>query len=101
VSRAVALALLLSLGCATATVRDGERTYTARAFGASHAAAGKCDRVASDVTESTKDTERRETKDDERGTLCATANGGHGGPGMWATIAAGFSALLLLFGAGL
>jgi hypothetical protein len=50
--------------------------------------------VASDVSESSQDHERRESRDDERGTLCATASGGRGSPGLWATIAAGFGALV-------
>jgi hypothetical protein len=93
--RLAALALVVLSGCASASVQDthGVR-YSAWAIGQGHSAAGKCDRVASDVSESTDGTERRETKDDERGSLCATASGGRGSPGLWATIAAGFGALL-------
>ena len=92
------LVLALCFGCASSTIHHNGDTYTAFSFGASHASAGYCDRVASDVTVSTKDTENRTTRDDERGTLCALANGGHGSAGLYATIAAGFSALVLLFG---
>ena len=52
--------------------------------------------MASDLTSTTKDAELREIKDDERGTLCATASGGRGSPGLWATVAAGFTALVAI-----
>jgi len=92
--RAFVLALALLVGCAGASVHDYDGlVYRAWAFGQGHAAAGRCDRVATDESSSTKDSETRVTKDDERGTLCATASGGRGSPGMWATIVAGFAAL--------
>lgn len=95
--RAVLLALVLLAGCASARVeaRDGT-VYRAFALGQGHASAGRCDRVASDVSTSTKDAEHRESKDDERGQLCAVANGGRGSPGAWATIAGAFAALFAM-----
>lgn len=91
-----ALVALLAFGCAWSTVRDGEAVYTARAFGAAHAIAGRCDRVSSDSTSTTQDRETRTTRYDERGTLCAVADGGHGSVGLWATIAGALAALASL-----
>lgn len=72
------------------------RSYSVWAIGAGRAAAGKCDRVASDVTNSTKDAEHRETHDDERGTECVSASGAHGSVGVYATLAGAFAALLAM-----
>ena len=92
--RSAVLALALLVGCAGASVHDYDGlVYRAWAFGQGHAAAGRCDRVATDESSSTKDTETRVTKDDERGSLCATASGGRGSVGLWSTILAGFTAL--------
>ena len=87
--------LVATLGCAGARVEGSNGlTYQAWAFGQGHASAGRCDRVATDVSDSTNSGEHRESKDDERGELCVTANGGRGSVGLWATVAAGFTALV-------
>lgn len=95
--RLAAIALVAAIGCAGARMdAPNGRSYSVWAIGAGRAAAGKCDRVASDESVATKDYETRTTKDDERGTECVSAGGGRGSPGLWATVAAGFSALVLL-----
>jgi hypothetical protein len=95
---ALAGAFLVGLSsCAGAAVRDPNgRTYRAWAFGAGHAAAGECDRVSSDLVSTTESTEQREYRVVDRGTLCASASGGHGSPGAWATLAGAFAALFAM-----
>ena len=100
--RLAVLALALLVGCAGASVRDAHGLrYSAWVIGQAHASAGRCDRVASDESSSTRESETRISKDDERGELCVVANGGRGSTSLWATVAAGFSALVAILAAAL
>lgn len=94
----------LAFGCASASVTLPDGTsYTARSIGQSHASAGDCQRdyTENNINSSAPQAAGAETlkvRDHEQGKSCATADGGPGSTGLWATMMAGFAAFVAIFG---
>ena len=97
--RIALLVLVLLSGCATATITRPDGTVLrARVLGAGLAQSGDCTVQAVDLA--TPSADGKATAENRTlvgsGRDCAMAEGGRGSNGLWATVAAGFAALLTL-----